>query len=292
MGTGAAIAVIGGSGLYALEGMRGIKRLEITTPFGPPSDAITHGEFEGTEVLFLPRHGAGHRLLPTEVNARANIWALKKLGAVWCLAIGAVGSLKQEIAPGDFIVPDQLIDRTQRRESTFFGGGLVAHVSFADPFCPVARQAAYEACCSFEKEQGRRTHNGGVYVCMEGPAFSTRADSELYRSWGASLLGMTMLPEAKLAREAELAYATICFASDYDCWNERHADVEAKSVFAVIEQCTAGVKQVLPALLRRLSQLQPSPLAADALSTALVTDLKKAPPEALARLAPILGRYL
>ena len=289
---GGKIAIIGGSGLYEIDGLEGVSRIRVETPFGPPSDDIVQGRLHGAELLFLPRHGAGHRLLPGEVNARANIWALKSLGASWCLAICAVGSLKQEIAPGDLIIPDQLIDRTQRREGSFFGGGLVAHVSFADPFCPVARQEAYEACVELQEPQRRRTHPRGPYVCMEGPAFSTRAESNLHRSWGADLIGMTMLPEAKLAREAELAYATICFASDYDCWNERHADVEAKSVFAVIEQCTAGVKQVLPALLRRLSQLQPSPLAADALSTALVTDLKKAPPEALARLAPILGRYL
>ena len=292
MATENIVAVIGGSGLYEFEGLEGIERVRLSTPYGDPSDAIIRGRFEGREVLFLPRHGIGHRLLPTEVNSRANIWALKKLGASWCIAVSAVGSLRREISPGDFVVPDQLIDRTQRREGTFFGQGVVAHISFAEPFCPAARRVLCEVCLELEAAQGRKTHNGGVYVCMEGPAFSTRAESELHRAWGASLIGMTMLPEAKLAREAEMAYGALCFATDYDCWNEEHRDVDAASVFEVLRRAAANIKQVLPGVLRKLAAEEPSALAAKALESALVTDLKQAPPQALERLAPIIAPYL
>jgi len=286
------ISIIGGSGLYDFEGLEDVRTISLSTPYGEPSDEIVQGFFEGARVLFLPRHGRGHRLLPSEVNFRANIWALKKLGAVWCIAVSAVGSLERRIKPGDFIIPNQLIDRTWRRENTFFGNGVVAHVSFADPFCPVARRALYEACVELEERQGRKTHDGGTYVCMEGPAFSTRAESELHRAWGASAIGMTMLPEAKLAREAEMAYAGVCFASDYDCWNEEHGDVDAAGVFEVLRQSSSNIKQVIPGMIRRLAKSTPSLLAAKALQNALVTDLKEAPSEALERLAPILAPYL
>src|SRR5688572_11907515 len=210
------LGVIGGSGLYELPGLERVERVTLDTPFGAPSDAFVVGHLGGQRLAFLPRHGRGHRLLPSELPFRANLFGMKTLGAEWVLAVSAVGSLREEIAPGHVVVPDQFIDRTRGRqaESTFFGRGVVAHVAFADPFCPSLSRVLGEAA----REAGATVHQGGTYVCMEGPLFSTRAESHLYRSWGAHVIGMTNLQEAKLAREAELCFATLALATDYDCW--------------------------------------------------------------------------
>ncbi len=210
----AKIGVIGGTGLYDIEGMTDIEEVNIDTPFGKPSDTIVIGKLEGVGIAFLPRHGKGHRILPTELPSRANIYALKSLGVEHIIAIYSAGSFKKEIKPGDLLIPDQLIDRTRSRVSTFFGEGIVAHIPFADPFCPVLSQVLYESA----KEAGATVHPKGTFVVMEGPAFSTRAESRLYRSWGADIIGMTALPEAKLAREAEICYAIIGCVTDYDSW--------------------------------------------------------------------------
>ncbi|MFQ5925162.1 MAG: S-methyl-5'-thioadenosine phosphorylase, partial [Dehalococcoidia bacterium] len=217
----AKIGVIGGSGLYQIEGMTDIEEVRVRTPFGEPSDAITIGDLEGKRIAFLPRHGRGHPISPTELPARANIYALKSLGVEWIVSVSAVGSLNEEICPLDLLIPDQLIDRTKSRVNSFFGGGLVAHVAFADPFCPVLSDILYEAAL----DSGARVRKGGTYVVMEGPLFSTKAESNLYRSWGASIIGMTALPEAKLAREAEICYATLACITDYDCWHETEESV-------------------------------------------------------------------
>src|SRR6188508_2949529 len=222
------IGVIGGSGLYQMAGLEAVRRVEVKTPFGLPSDKLVRGRIGAVEMVFLPRHGIGHRWLPTEINFRANIFAMKKLGVERIIAVGAVGSLREEIAPGHLVVPDQFIDRTFNRVGTFFGNGIVAHVAFGDPVCPVLSQSLVASA----RRVNATVHVGGTYVCMEGPQFSTRAESELYRSWGASIIGMTNLQEAKLAREAELCFATLALATDYDCWNESAGDVEIEHVLA------------------------------------------------------------
>src|SRR5499426_2328297 len=224
------LGVFGGSGLYELPGLEAIERVTVETPFGPPSDEFVIGRLAGTRLVFLPRHGRGHRLLPTELNFRANVYGMKRLGAEWIVSVSAVGSLREEIAPGHVVVPDQFIDRTRGRQSTFFGRGVVAHVQFADPVCPALSKAVGAAA----RAEGATVHQGGVYVCMEGPAFSTRAESHLYRSWGAQVIGMTNLQEAKLAREAELCFATLALATDYDCWRTGHADVAIDEILRVL----------------------------------------------------------
>ena len=222
----ARVAVIGGSGFYALEDLTDVEEVRPDTPFGPPSDAIVIGTLKDTRVAFLPRHGRGHRILPSELPSRANIYALKTLGVEFVIGVSAVGSLRQELAPLDLTVPDQLIDRTTGRPGTFFGDGLVAHVAFAEPFCPELRRALYEA----SSDAGATVHDGGALVVIEGPAFSTQAESALYRAWGASLIGMTALPEAKLAREAEMCYAVLACTTDYDCWHESYGSVTAEMI--------------------------------------------------------------
>lgn len=217
----ARIGIIGGSGLYEMEGFEGRREVSLETPFGTPSDAFVTGTLEGKDVVFLSRHGRGHRVSPSEINYRANLWGMKKLGVDFLVSVSACGSLKEEIRPGDFVIIDQHIDRTKGRSATFFEDGIVAHVMFADPVTPeLARLVAAAA-----EKSGATVHRGGTYVCMEGPAFSTRAESRLYRSWGADVIGMTNLTEAKLAREAEIAFATLALATDYDCWHDDHGDV-------------------------------------------------------------------
>lgn len=233
------IGIIGGSGVYDIDGIELIDELDIDTPFGKPSDKILIGRLGDRKVAFLPRHGRGHQHNPTQVPARANIWALKSLGVFWLTTVSAVGSLRREIEPRHFVVPDQIIDRTRNRADTFFDE-LAVHVGFSHPFHPTLRRVLLEAC----RAEGVTTHDGGIYVCMEGPLFSTRAESELHRSWGASIIGMTAIPEAKLAREAEMCYASICLATDYDCWTEEeHVDVA--SVLANIAANVSNVKAVL-----------------------------------------------
>ena len=235
------IGVIGGSGLYQMEGLKKIREVEIKTPFGRPSEKFVRGILEGTEFVFVSRHGKGHRWLPTEVNFRANIFAMKKLGVDRIISVSAVGSLREEIAPGDIVIPDQFIDRTTLRPSTFFGKGIVAHVSLADPFCRDLAEKLVTAATS----EGGKVHTRGTYLCMEGPQFSTRAESQLYRSWGADVIGMTNLQEAKLAREAEICFGTLALATDYDCWNQAAGDVEIENVLAVLRQNVALAQRTI-----------------------------------------------
>lgn len=293
MNAATTIAVLGGTAIYELPGLTNIEEHEISTPFGPPSDVVVSGLLGGDRLLFLPRHGRGHRLLPSEINYRANIFALKSLGAEWCVAISAVGSLREELAPGDIVVPDQLIDRTRNRQSTFFGEGVVAHVAFADPFCPVLRGALLEALDEVRSSGSPfSVGDAGTYLCMEGPAFSTRAESFLYRSWGASIIGMTALPEAKLAREAEIAYATLALVTDYDCWRNNGEDVDVSAILAILKKNGDTARRVVEAVIPKLSSRRPSALASHALDNAILTPLEKAPRPTLERLRPILKRVV
>ena len=283
----ARVGVIGGSGFYEMEGLSEIEEARPTTPFGEPSDALVIGSLHGVRVAFLPRHGRGHRLLPAEVPSRANVYSLKSLGVEFVIGVSAVGSLRQEVAPLDMVVPNQLIDRTRGRAGSFFGRGLVAHVAFADPFCPILSQILYDCA----QEAGVRAHQGGTYVVMEGPAFSTRAESRLHRSWGVDLIGMTALPEAKLAREAEMCYATLACVTDYDCWHEMEESVSAEMIIANLAQNVAAARRVVSLAVQRLPQ-ERSCACAQALRDALVTPLELVPEETRRDLAPIIGRYL
>ncbi len=281
------LGVIGGSGLYELPGLDHVERVRVDTPFGPPSDEIVIGRLGGTRLLFLPRHGRGHRLLPSELNFRANIFALKQLGAEWVVAVSAVGSLREEIVPGHVVVPDQFIDRTRGRQSTFFGRGVVAHVQFADPLCPTLSRTLV-GCA---RGAGATVHAGGVYVCMEGPQFSTRAESHLYRSWGADVIGMTNLQEAKLAREAELCFATLALATDYDCWNTAHGEVEIDDVLRVLAANVDLARRTVAAVAAALPARAGCPCP-EALKNAIITDRAAIPAAVRQELAPIAGRYL
>ncbi len=280
------IGIIGGSGLYELGSLTDVREETVSTPFGEPSDKLTIARLGEREVVFIPRHGRGHRISPSEVNYRANICALKMLGARWVLAISAVGSMKEELRPRDVVFPDQFIDRTRHRQDSFFTEGIVAHVSLADPFCEPLRQVMLEQA----KKLNLRAHDGGTYLCMEGPQFSTRAESELYRSWGVSIIGMTNLTEARLAREAELGYATAAFVTDYDCWHESE-DVSVEMVMANfaanVESARKLIEAVVPAI----------PLDLDApcfhaLRGAIVTDPARISAETKQRLKAIAGKYL
>jgi 5'-methylthioadenosine phosphorylase len=284
----AEIGIIGGSGLYEMEGFTARREVSVPTPFGDPSDAIVLGQLEGRAVAFLPRHGRGHRLLPSELNYAANVFALKALGVERILSVSAVGSLKEEYEPLHIVVPDQFVDRTTQRCSTFFGRGLVAHVAFAHPFCPDVSAVAWEAC----GEAGATAHRGGAYVCIEGPLFSSRAESELYRSWGMDVVGMTNLQEAKLAREAEICYATLAMVTDYDCWHPEHASVTAQQIIANLVKNTATAKAVLRAALRRLPPQRGGCECASALAHALVTAPELVPETVKRDLAPIIGKYI
>lgn len=283
------LGVIGGSGLYELPGLTDVERVRPKTPFGEPSDEIVVGRLGGTRLCFLPRHGRGHRLLPSELPFRANIYALKTLGVDSILAVSAVGSLREEIVPGHLVVPDQFIDRTRGRteESTFFGRGVVAHLQFADPFCPVLSKALVSAA----RGAGGTVHEGGTYVCMEGPAFSTRAESHLYRSWGGNIIGMTNLQEAKLAREAELCFATLALATDYDCWHAGHDDVHIEDILRIIAANADLARQTVAQLAPQLPERTSCPCPT-ALATAIITDRATIPPQVKRDLAPIAGKYL
>src|SRR2546427_10330624 len=281
------IGVIGGSGLYQMAGLENVREVEVKTPFGKPSDKFVRGVLDGVGFLFLPRHGKGHRWLPTEVNSRANIFAMKKLGVERIISVSAVGSLREEIAPGHVVIPDQFIDRTTLRPSTFFGRGLVAHVSLADPFCKDLSAILAAAANS----EGAKVHAGGTYLCMEGPQFSTRAESHLYRNWGAHVIGMTNLQEAKLAREAEICFATLALATDYDCWNTAHGDVEIENVLRVL---AANVGLARRTVVRGAAALPartgcPCPTALD---HAIITDRAAIPATVRRELAPLLRRHL
>jgi 5'-methylthioadenosine phosphorylase len=270
-----------------MEGFTDVRELAVETPFGPPSDVLLVGRLEGRSVAFLPRHGRGHRILPHELPFLANVWAMKSLGVEFLLSVSAVGSLKEQYAPLDMLLPDQFIDRTQQRRSSFFGRGLVAHVAFAHPFCPTLSKLMAEGCA----EAGARHHVGGTYVCIEGPQFSTYAESQLYRSWGADVVGMTNLQEAKLAREAEICYATLAMVTDYDCWHPGHDAVTAGAVMEVLARNVATARAVLRAVVRRL----PVPRGCEcerALRHAMLTAPELVPESVKRELAPIVGRYL
>ncbi len=286
------IGIIGGSGLYALDGLTAVTTCVIDTPFGAPSGVVTCGRIDDAELFFIPRHGPHHSLSPSEINYRANIYALKSLGAEWCVSVSAVGSLREEFSPGTVVVPDQLIDRTVHRAGTFFGEGLVAHVAFGEPYCQTLRGAIARVGDMIGRRDGFAVINGGTYVCMEGPAFSTRAESHLYRSWGASIVGMTALPEAKLAREAELAYATIALVTDYDCWKADGHDVDVAQVVTTMRTNVARAREILSALVAELSNLRPSVAATHALDAAIMTPLELVPAGVTTRLRPLLARRL
>ena len=281
------IGIIGGSGLYAMPGLTGLREQVIETPFGAPSDVYMVGELDGRPVAFLARHGRGHRILPSELNFRANIYGMKMLGVEYILSVSAVGSLKEEHKPTDFVIPDQFIDRTFARVGTFFGDGIVAHVGFGDPVCSVVAKAFADACA----EVGVAGKLGGTYVCMEGPQFSTRAESNLYRSWGADVIGMTNLQEAKLAREAEMSYATLAMVTDYDCWREGHDDVTVEQVVAVLHQNAENAGKVVRAAVAKLPKGEKSPFA-DVLKYAILTDKKAIPQAAKEKLGLLIGKYL
>src|SRR4051812_31856354 len=250
------LGVLGGSGLYEMEGLRDVTELDIDTPFGKPSDVLVKGTLEdGTTLLFLPRHGRGHKVPPHQINYRANVCALKMSGATHLVSVSAVGSMKEEILPGHLVIVDQFIDLTKGRTSTFFDGGIAAHVAMADPVCPGLADATARAA----EKVGARAHRGGTYVCIEGPQFSTRAESRVYRSWGVSVIGMTNMPEAKLAREAELPYATIAVATDYDCWHESEADVSVDAILAVLRASIETTKRVIAELAASLPDPRKSP---------------------------------
>lgn len=264
------IGIIGGSGLYETQGLEDVRTEAISTPYGAPSDTVTIGRVEGqdAELVFLPRHGRGHRLLPSEVNYRANIWALKKLGVAWVVSVSAVGSLQEEVVPGHVVVIDQFIDRTKARDSTFFGDGAVGHVAFGDPVCGALRAVLLGAA----RAENAVVHDGGTYVCMEGPAFSTRAESELYRSWGARVIGMTNLPEAKLAREAGMSYATLAMATDYDCWHDGHDDVTVEQVIAVLQANVALARRIVRAAVPGIVALGAVSPFDNTLASAMISD--------------------
>jgi 5'-methylthioadenosine phosphorylase len=281
------IGVIGGSGLYQVEGLKKVREVRVSTPFGKPSDAYIRGVLSGTEVLFLPRHGKGHRWLPTEINFRANIFGMKKLGVERIISVSAVGSLREEIAPGHLVIPDQFIDRTSQRRSTFFGNGMVAHVGFADPVCALWSEALARAAA----EEGAKVHPKGTYLCMEGPQFSTRAESHLYRSWGAHVIGMTNLQEAKLAREAEICFGTLALATDYDCWNRTAGDVEIEEVLTVLKQNVRLAQNIIS----RIAGYPPAERSCGcgtALKDAIITERSKIPMKVRRDLRPIVGKYL
>lgn len=281
------IGIIGGSGLYQMDELTDVSEKKLDTPYGPPSDAIVLGTLKGRRVAFLPRHGRGHRINPTQVPYRANIYALKTLGVERVLSINAVGSLREEIAPMDIVIPDQVIDRTRHRSDTFFENGIVAHIAFAEPFCPELRKLAAAAA----ESTGARVHVDGIYIAMEGPQFSTRAESELYRSWGAHLIGMTVFPEAKLAREAEMCYTSVAFVTDYDCWHPGHDSVTTEIILTCLRKGTETAHTLVRSVVEALPPSR-SCACGTALNNAIVTAPDLIPSEVKKRLRPIAGRYL
>jgi 5'-methylthioadenosine phosphorylase len=296
----ASLAVIGGSGFYHMEGITDFEEVDVSTPFGKPSDAITIGTLEGERVAFLPRHGRGHRISPSELNQRANIFALKTLGVEQIISISACGSMREDIRPLDVVVPDQIFDRTRLRPSTFFGEGIVVHVGLAEPFCPELSEILFETASGIvgpaSRDEGRgerppRAHRGGTYLCIEGPQFSTRAESRIYRGWGVDLIGMTVVPEAKLAREAEICYATLAFATDYDVWHESEEPVTVELVVQNLFRNVATARQILRSAVGR-SRRERHCGCERALESAIITQRDAIPAEVKAKLAPLIGKYV
>ncbi len=279
------LGIIGGSGLYDIEGMKKVREVRVKTPFGDPSDALIIGEIGGTTIAFLPRHGRGHLIPPSHINYRANIYAMKKTGATAILSISAVGSMKEKIRPGDIVVVDQFYDNTKLRVNTFFTDGVVGHIQFADPVCPSLADIALASARTVVK----RVHKGGTYLCMEGPAFSTRAESAIYRKWGVDVIGMTNMPEAKLAREAGICYSTLALATDYDCWREGHEDVSVDAIIAVLRNNVENSKKIIVEVAKRLST-KCGCGCSESLKYAILTDPEKIPAAARKRLGVILGK--
>ncbi|MGD0355650.1 MAG: S-methyl-5'-thioadenosine phosphorylase [Dehalococcoidia bacterium] len=283
----AKVGIIGGSGLYQLEGMTKVREVRVKTPFGDPSNAFTLGHLEGVNVAFLPRHGVGHRIMPTELPSKANIYAFKSLGVEYIIAISTVGSLKEKIRPTDIVIPDQIIDRTTLRPNTFFGNGIVGHIAFADPYCPDLGDVLYDAA----HKTGARVHDGGTCIVMEGPQFSTRAESELYRSWGADVILMTALPEAKLAREAEICYGMMAIVTDYDCWNEVSETVSAEMVISNLMKTLETAKKALKHAIVNLPAKRECPCG-HALENAIITAPELIPDKVKKDLNIIIGKYI
>jgi 5'-methylthioadenosine phosphorylase len=286
----ARLGVIGGSGLYAMEGLEERRSITVDTPYGPPSDELVIGRIGGIEVVFLARHGRHHSHTPSEVPYRANLWALRSLGVRWLLSVSAVGSLREQIRPLDMVVPDQFIDRTTSRPTTMFGDGLVAHVVFADPFCPVISRLLADVAESL-MPTGRCLHRGGTYLCMEGPAFSTRAESELYRSWGCDVIGMTNHTEARLARECEIAYTTLAMSTDYDCWHTEHESVTVEMVIDNLKANAALAQQIVRVSAERVAAQRPPSSAHHALRHALMTPMAEVPTSTRARVDLLTAPY-
>jgi len=287
----AKIGVIGGSGLYKMNTLRDIEEVQIDTPFGLPSDTLILGTLEGTRVVFLARHGRNHHLSPSNLPFQANIYAMKSLGVEYLISASAVGSLKEEVKPLDMVVPDQFIDRTKNRVSTFFSEDIVVHIAFGTPVCPQLSKVLVDAATSLDLP-GITLHRDGTYVCMEGPAFSTKAESHLYRSWGATVIGMTSLPEAKLAREAEIAYATIALVTDYDCWHLDHDSVTVEMVVDNLQSNAENAQTIIQEAVRRLSQDPPISTAHSALKHAVITPLPQIPRATQEKIGLLLSKYL
>jgi 5'-methylthioadenosine phosphorylase len=314
------VGVIGGSGLYGIEGLQDVKTVPLKTPFGEPSDPYFVGHLEGVKIVFLPRHGKGHRIQPSSLNFRANIYGMKMLGVERLIGVSAVGSMKKTIHPGDIVIPDQFIDLTKGRPSTFFGDGIVGHVSFADPVCPILSEILFQSICGLgvnpignfggelnhvrslskpdlaEDERsivanGVNVHKGGTYVCIEGPQFSTRAEANLYRTWGVDVIGMTNLPEAKLAREAEICYSTIAIVTDYDCWNEEAGDISIGELLKILADRTNMAKDAIRDAINLLPESRGC-VCASALKHGIITGKKFIPEKRRKELEPIIGKYL
>ncbi len=281
------IGIIGGSGLYSMEGFKVLEEVTLHTPFGLPSDKFIVGDLEGVKVVFLPRHGKGHRISPSELNFRANIWGMKKLGVSSIISVSAVGSMREEIKPGHIVIIDQFVDRTRGRISTFFQDGIVAHVGFADPVCHQVRKVLIDA----GQKAGATIHPKGTYLCMEGPQFSTRAESNLYRQWGMDVIGMTNLQEAKLAREAEICYATMALSTDYDCWHDGHDDVTIEAIIAVLQQNVSMAKKIIQGAAAQVAALGEC-TCQSALKNAILTDRSTIQDKTKSRLEVIAGKYL
>lgn len=287
LGTAAEIGIIGGSGLYTMPGFKAQQEVRVPTPFGEPSDAYVVGELEGRRVAFLARHARGHRISPSELNFRANIFGMKLLGVTRILSLSAVGSLKEEHAPLDFVIPDQFFDRTRGRISTFFGSGIVAHISFSDPVCPQLTAVVHHSAI----ELGIRSKDGGTYLCMEGPAFSTRAESNVYRSWGMDVIGMTNLQEAKLAREAEICYVTIAMVTDYDCWHQDRATVSVDAIVQNLEKNAENACKLVRHAVAATPQIRTCKCGS-ALAHAIITDPSAIPDSVKQTLRPLIGKYI
>ncbi len=281
------IGIIGGSGLYEIEGLGDIEQVSVDTPWGKPSGELVTGTLGDTRMVFLPRHGKGHKIMPSDINYRANIYALKTLGVEWIVSVSAVGSMREDIEPGHVVIPKQFIDHTKSRQSSFFGSGVVAHVSMADPVCPVLAEALYKA----SSEHGAIVHRGGVYICIEGPQFSTRAESNLYRSWGVDVIGMTNMPEAKLAREAEICYSTLALSTDYDCWHTEHDDVTVEDLIETLNKNVSLAKEVIasvPGIIQGSRQC----VCASALRDAIITPSEEISISDKQQLGILIGRYV